>query len=341
MQGKSFQKLVQNSLTYKIEKMENQHEEAQHQNQTLEETAEHLNTNSENVEVEAIAPKPLAEIKQSSRPASPEPTVVEKHQQQDESNLTESIVNIQSIDPDTYNYNQESNEAYEKQNSRPSSPPPPVDTSVDLNTSINTNETNENTNVNEDIITESIIEIQSIVDQILDQTNNENNDDKSLTKSTVVLTTSQIMTDEGSSDLDRCVELEAINHFASKQNEENNLNTESMIVTNLSSEASSFVSSPVQQNFTDNQESDSNNERKENETENVNETTNLTAEEKQTIKENEDYEKLEKEYEIPNFASAENSLRHQLESINLDTTSKIEECKKFFQLYLRISFKIN
>lgn len=266
----------------------------------------------------------IVNIQSEPRPTSPEQ--LDEHTESKD--LTESMVNIEQTSND---------EA--KSESRTNSPPPPVDTSEDLK---------ETTKENENNITESMIEIQS-TEQIQIETQSINEDKNSLiTKSTVVLTTSQFLNEtDTNSDLDKCAELEAIHNEAlilstTKKEETYLENTESMIVTNLSSsEASSFVSSPVhaeeKTEFT-NLVEESRNQDEQAQTES---TTTITASttsevtvtnetettETQSKESNDEYENLVKEYEIPNFSN-ENSLKTQVDqALDVAVTSQIEECK--------------
>ncbi|CAF0749382.1 unnamed protein product [Brachionus calyciflorus] len=215
-----------------------------------------------------------------------------KNQSYEQNNLTESMVHIQSISHSADE---------EKANSRPGSPPPPSDT------------TEYNPTVTSNPITDSIIEVQS--EQI------QSEEDKiSITQSTIVLSHSQMLNEN----LQSCLELEAINQQTTEF-KETNLNTESVIVTNLSSEASSFVTSPVNSDKPDfveeiskHDEEELVSEQNETEKESFEQTT-------QEASEKEEVDKLVKEYEIPNFA--DNILKNEIESLTQEISAKLQEVR--------------
>lgn len=106
-----------------------------------------------------------------------------------------------------------------------------------------------------------------------------------ITKSTVLLTESQILTEP-------CAEVEKISEQRAK-NQEKNLNTESMIVTNLSSESSSFVTSPVINDYVEENKSKS------------------------------EEENLDKEYDITD------NIKNEMDVLSQQISSKLNEGKIF------------
>lgn len=123
---------------------------------------------------------------------------------------------------------------------------------------------------------------------------NQNEDD--ITKSTVLLTESQILTEP-------CSEVEKISEQRAK-NQENNLNTESMIVTNLSSESSSFVTSPVITDYVEDNKSKN------------------------------DDENLDKEYEITD------NIKNEIDVLSQEISSKLNEGKIMIFIFFKFLKKV-